>query len=509
MAFSTLTLPLACSVFLLSVLVYVVNYARFHMKYKFPSHVPGRVPVFGNMLQIPKNVADQRLYFADLAKKHGEMFTLKLGSNYWVFLNSLRVVNELLDKRGGLYISRQNLPMAGDVASGGKRLVFLPFGDMWKWQRKVLHEVLGPSQKSIFGPFQEIESRALLHGYLKQPDTWHLSNAQYSSSVIMSMTFGRRTKLRDETTRNIITVNDELSKTFEPGSNLVDSFPFLARIPYAQSLQPWRWWGDNLYKAALTNFGNEYANFVQRQEKGEVPKCLASEFLRLRRDQECSHESMLFLFGSVIEAGSDTTRVSLNQLVAAAALFPDWVERARKELDSVCGLNAERLPDANDAPRLPYIKAAAKETVRWNPSFGEIAHSLIKDDNFEGYRFPAGTNFIWNHWGIHNDPKEYAQPERFWPDRFLNEDLDKPIKGHMGFGTGRRVCPGWNVASSSLFLGISRLIYCFDFHTIPGHQIPVGKPFSIGFDKPYEVKVTVRSEAHAELIERECTDALL
>jgi len=308
-------------------------------------------------------------------------FTLKLGSNYWVFLNSHRVVNELLDKRGALYISRQNLPMAGDVASGGKRLVFLPFGDMWKWQRKVLHEVLGPSQKSIFGPFQDVESRNLLHGYLKSPETWHLSNAQYSSSVIMSMTFGRRTKLRDETTETIIAVNDQLSKSFEPGSNLIDSFPFLARIPFAKSLQPWRWWGDNLYNVALAyvkpanaqyliltgyrNFRNEYSNFINRQEEGTVPKCLASEFLRLGRDKECSHESMLFLFGSVIEAGSDTTRVSLNQLAAAAAIFPDWVERARQELDSVCGANAERLPDALDAPNLPYIKAAAKETVRW------------------------------------------------------------------------------------------------------------------------------------------------
>lgn len=178
-------------------------------------------------------------------------FTLKLGSNYWVFLNSHRVVTELLDKRGSLYISRQNLPMAGEVVSGGKRLVFMPYGDLWKWQRKVIHEILGPAQRSIFGPFQDIESRALLHGYLEHPDTWHLSNAQYSSSVIMSMTFGRRTTLRDKTTEKIISVNDEMTKCFEPGSNLIDSFPFLAKIPFAKSLQPWRWWGDNLYRSAL------------------------------------------------------------------------------------------------------------------------------------------------------------------------------------------------------------------------------------------------------------------
>jgi len=65
------------------------------------------------------------------------------------------------------------------------------------------------------------------------------------------------------------------------------------------------------------------------------------------------------------------------------------------------------------------------------------------------------------------------------------------------------------VASASLFLGISRIIYCFDFHLVPGHKIPVGKPFSIGFEKPYEVAVTVRSQAHADLIERECADSAL
>ncbi|KAF2008786.1 cytochrome P450 [Aaosphaeria arxii CBS 175.79] len=493
-----------CGVLLLWIFHILYENVRFHKKYRFPNHIPGRVPIFGNLLQMPKNPADQRLHFAELAKKHGEMFTLKLGSNYWVFLNSHRVVGELLEKRGALYVSRQNLPMAGDVISRGKRIVFLPFGDLWKWQRKVIHEILGPAQRGVFGPFQDAESRTLLAGYLDQPDKWHLSHARYSSSVVFSMTFGRRTDLHDPTVKKIVEINDELTKSFEPGSNLIDAFPFLAKIPFAHSLQPWRWWGDSLYKAALENFSSEFDALVERQRQGKVTKCFVSEFLRLGRHKEIDRESMVFLAGSLIEAGSDTTRVSLNQLAAAAALFPDWVERARKELDEVCGSNAERLPTADDAPRLPYIKAAAKETVRWNPSFGEIAHSLIKDDEFEGYRFPAGTTFVWNHWGIHNDPNEYEQPERFYPERFLNADLEKPTKGHLGFGAGRRVCPGWTVASASLFLGISRLIYCFDFHTVPGRPIPTGRPFSIGVDKPYEVGVTVRSQAHADLIRREC-----
>ncbi|EKG14271.1 Cytochrome P450 [Macrophomina phaseolina MS6] len=349
-----------------------------------------------------------------------------------------------MEKRGGLYNSRANLPMAGEILSGGKRIVFMPYGDLWKWERKVVHEILGPAKKEMFAPYQDTESRALLYEYLTQPDKWHLSNARYSSSVIMSVVFGRRTKLNDENVARIVQANDELTKVFEPGSNLIDAFPFLGRIPLPKSIQPWRWWGDAQYEQTRKNFRQEFEGLEQRQRQGKAQDCFVSEFLKLERDKRIDWDTMIFLAGSVIEAGSDTTRVSLSQILAAAALFPDWVERARKQIDEVCGANAERLPVAGDAPRMPLVKAAAKEAVRWNPSFGDIAHSLTQDDEFEGHRFPAGTIFSWNHWGIHNDPKVYDQPERFWPERFLNEDLDKPTKGHFGFGAGTLACfPVW------------------------------------------------------------------
>jgi len=51
--------------------------------------------------------------------------------------------------------------------------------------------------------------------------------------------------------------------------------------------------------------------------------------------------------------------------IAAAAMYPNWVERARKELDEVCGSNAERLPTFEDLDKLPYIQAVAKEATRW------------------------------------------------------------------------------------------------------------------------------------------------
>lgn len=316
----------------------------------------------------------------------------------------MRTFDELLNKRGAIYISRQNMPMGADIVSGGKRLLFLPNNDLFKLQRKIAHEVLGPGQKNVFAPHQDLESRALLYEYLVRPEDWWLAHARYSSSVIMNVVFGRRTKLGDENVINILTMGEKVFEVMQPGSNLVDAFPFLAKVPLPKWMQPWRWTGDKYYKKTLEyiplsssslslllflilflllfcinkslrrvvnhiangrNYAKEFELLAERQRNDQATPCAMSEIMRLNKHNGLHRDSLYFLGGTLMEAGSDTTRVSLNQIAAAATLFPDWVERARKQLDEVCGANAERLPTADDAPMLPLIKGAAKETIRW------------------------------------------------------------------------------------------------------------------------------------------------
>lgn len=134
---------------------------------------------------------------------------------------------------------------------------------------------------------------------------------------------------------------------------------------------------------------------------------------------------------------------------------------------------------------------------------------LIKDDEYEGSRFPKGTVFTWNAWAIALSPDEYEQPERFWPDRFLNEDLENALKGHGAFGPGRRVCAGWKVGETNVWIAIARLLYCFDFHPVPGQPIDTMRiPQLAGNAASFAARVSVRSPAHAELIRRECAEAV-
>lgn len=62
--------------------------------------------------------------------------------------------------------------------------------------------------------------------------------------------------------------------------------------------------------------------------------------------------------------------------------------------------------------------------------------TIIEDDSYSDYTFEKGTIFSYNNFGISHNEKEFPQNEVFLPERFLNDDLQDMLKGHLGFGAG-------------------------------------------------------------------------
>lgn len=189
-------------------------------------------------------------------------------------------------------------------------------------------------------------------------------------------------------------------------------------------------------------FQKEYDELVRKMEQGTAKPCFAVDVLNgaAKKEFQIDEVEKIYTWTSLIEAGSDTSRTAVLQVLAGAACYPEWAKKARGLLDEVCGANAQRLPSLADRPSLPYITAVMKETLRWRPFLQSgVPHTLTQDDEYEGYTFPAGTEFTWNAYHIALNEQEYDSPLVFNPDRFMNEDLDKPAKGHWSFGAG--TCP--------------------------------------------------------------------
>ena len=164
-------------------------------------------------------------------------------------------------------------------------------------------------------------------------------------------------------------------------------------------------------------------------------------------------------------AGEDTTATTLSWWMLAMIAFPEVQHRAQAEIDTVVG--RDRLPTFADAPRLPYVCAIIKEILRWRPASAFAPHVATEEDWYEGMYIPKGTICIANLWHCNHDRAVFGEDaDEFRPGRHLDENgelqsgpFETNQAGHVGFGFGRRICVGKDLATESLFIDTVRILW--------------------------------------------------
>lgn len=204
--------------------------------------------------------------------------------------------------------------------------------------------------------------------------------------------------------------------------------------------------------------------------------------------------------------------------VLCMVLHPAEYQKLQEEIDNIVG--CDRLPEFEDLPRLPRVRAVVKETLRWRPvSAGGIPHCSTKDDVYGGVFIPAGTNIHPNQWAIHRDPELYPDAETFLPDRWLESSYPtyrEPMTQHpnvtnySSFGFGRRICPGQHIAERSLNILVARIAWACDIKKkidVGGMEIDVPLyDYVSGFNvqpKPFVFDLQARTEERWQVVLRE------
>jgi cytochrome P450 len=270
---------------------------------------------------------------------------------------------------------------------------------------------------------------------------------------------------------------------------------------------------DIWLKAKSASLNNEKARGI----------CVCDEVVKLQQQEGFSDEYASYIPATLWEAGSDTTSTELYAFFQALLLYPEAQTKGQAEVDKVIG--SDRMPTLDDMDQLPFVRACVKETLRWFPTavLGALAHATTVDDVYEGYKIPKNATVVLNVWTIHRDPARHSNPERFIPERYLGDNkssqesatsIDVSKRDHFVFGSGRRICPGMNVADRSMLLGIARTFWAFDvkpkFDATGEPKLPVQDDFLPGFaviPKPFDVAITPRSDQKAKIVKREWESA--
>jgi cytochrome P450 len=104
-----------------------------------------------------------------------------------------------------------------------------------------------------------------------------------------------------------------------------------------------------------------------------------------------------------------------------------------------------------------YLDAVVKETLRVRPVIPAVLRQLKAPVTLGGWRLPAGVTLIPAVTLMHEDPTIFPQPERFRPERFLEEDQGSTYTW-IPFGGGRRRCLGAAFASFEMRVALRTIL---------------------------------------------------
>lgn len=212
------------------------------------------------------------------------------------------------------------------------------------------------------------------------------------------------------------------------------------------------------------------------QNVADVPRDLVDVLLAASADKDMelqiTQDNIKAVLFDMLSAGTDTSSAGIEWAMSELLRNPPVLRKVRDELERVVGM--ERMVSESDLPRLPYLQAAVRETLRLHPP-GPLAipHYSEEACNVLGYEIPRNTRVLVNVWAIGRHPNSWVDPERFVPERFMQGDfLDEKIKNFewIPFGAGRRRCPGELLGTLLVEFAVAQLIHCFDWR-LPDEMI--------------------------------------
>lgn len=196
---------------------------------------------------------------------------------------------------------------------------------------------------------------------------------------------------------------------------------------------------------------------------------------------------------TLLLAGHETTAIGLA--TALWALSGEWElqERLAQQVRAVTGdapLRREHLA------ALPLLEATWKEALRLYPPAPAFFREPAEDVEIGGILVPAGTTIVVPVWQLHREPALYEAPERFWPERWLEEprpsDTERPRHAYLPFGAGPRICIGMGLAMLEGPLVLGEVLRRFRLTRPPGARLSLVPAVTLRAQEPIRIGLTPR-----------------
>ena len=269
-------------------------------------------------------------------------------------------------------------------------------------------------------------------------------------------------------------MEDEASEIGDAVSSALASFNF-ALLPFGDRLVNWPIPPAVRFKRARARLdATVYRLIAERRQKGAPGHDVLSMMVSARdlegdnagmTDEQIRDEAMTLLL-----AGHETTANALMWTWYLLSQHREVEARLHAEIDTALG---GRDASAADLPRLPYARAVIAESMRLYPPAYLVGRRALEPYAIPGtdYVLPARTVVLLSQYLLHRDPRFWDEPERFSPERWLDERAERHRYSYFPFGAGSRICIGEHFAWMEAIVILTTIAQRWQLRLVQGQTI--------------------------------------
>ncbi|XP_060221897.1 cytochrome P450 2J3-like isoform X3 [Meriones unguiculatus] len=320
----------------------------------------------------------------------------------------------------------------------------------------------GLGKKSLEQRIQE-EAHYLVEAIREEgghPFDPHFNINNAVSNIICSVTFGERFEYHDSQFQEMLkTLDAAICLESSIMCQLYNVFPRILQYLPGSHQTFFRNWGK--LKLFVANIIDKHRKDWDPDEPRDFIDAFLKEMTKYPDNTTSFNEKNLICSTlDLFLAGTETTSTTLRWALLYMALYPEVQEKVQAEIDSVIGQG--RLPSLADRDTMPYTNAVIHEVQRMGNIIPfNVPREVAVDTKFAGFDLIKGAMFLTNLTALHRDPKEWATPDVFNPEHFLENGQFKKRESFLPFSMGKRACLGEQLAKSELFIFMTSLIQKF------------------------------------------------
>jgi cytochrome P450 len=441
-----------------------------------------------------------------IARKYGDISYFKLGSERVYLINNPDYIEKVLIYDQHNFKKGKRLQTAKAILGEG---LVTSEGEFHDHQRRLIQPIFHPKQIMIY-------SNIMTEYAVRMCNRWKGGTIVDISEEMMRLTLGIICKSvlnydveseAQEVGKALTTVRNYSKRLQSPIGHVLNKIPIL---PAPKRAREARKKLDSLVYGLITDrrqheesdnnrrYNDLLSRLMQAQESNTADHVShngvsststspTSGFDGKMSDKQVRDEVM-----TIFIAGHETTSNALTWTFYLLSQYPNVERKLHDEIELVL---ENRIPAADDIPKLRYTEMVLRESMRLYPPVWTMGRHVENDYSVGEYTIPAGSSILMSQYVMHHDPKYYEKLEEFNPDRWTDDfKTHLPRFSYFPFGGGMRGCIGEPFAWMEGVLIIATVAQEWSMRLVPSQRIKLDPAITLRSKYGMKMKLSQRSK---------------